>query len=345
MRIYTHRLCNFLSTICLYLFISSAPLGAIDRLPVEQRRNGSETLGAFEESSNAALSSTVRLLSKGRTLALGTIVSKKGHVMTKASSSIEAEEAILADGTRYKVQPKGKDKETDLAVFKIKGAKKLTPVSWAEEKDPGEGSWLVSADYNLKRLKVGVVGAKSRPIDRSGGVIGVILGRDGEEVGGILIQQVMPRSAGAAAGLENGDVVTNVGGQDVTDREKMIELVGSNDPGDVVVIKVRRGKSMLSFRVTLGHRSVVFDMMSRNARMSGPVSKRKDNFPMIIQHDISLPPTAMGGAVLDLNGNALGINVARVDRVTTYALPTSFVLETLKKLRRSKPKTSDSNSL
>ena len=338
MHTYIHRLSNFLSPFCLCLFISSAPLAAIDRLPVEQRRNGSQTLGAFEESSKASLSSTVRLLGKGRTLALGTIVSKKGHVLTKASSSIEAEEAILADGTRYKVQAKGKDKDTDLAVFKIKGAKKLTPVSWAEKENPGDGSWLVSADYNLKRLKVGIVGAKSRPIDRSGGVIGVILGRDGEEVGGILIQQVMPRSAGAAAGLENGDVVTNVGGQEVTDREKMIELVGSNDPGDVVAIKVKRGKGMLSFRVTLGHRSVVFDMMSRNARMSGPVSKRKDNFPMIIQHDVSLPPNAMGGAVLDLNGKALGINVARVDRVTTYALPSKLVRETFEKLRRSKPK-------
>ena len=339
MRTYLHRLCNHLSTICLFLFIASfTGLEAIDRLPLEQRRNGSETLKAFEESSKAGLGSTVRLVSKGRTLALGTIVSKKGHVMTKASSSIGAEEAILADGTRYKVQTKGKDKDTDLAVFKIKGAKNLTPVSWAKGKDPGEGSWLVSADYNLKRLKVGVVGAKSRPIDRLGGVIGVILGRDGEEVGGVMIQRVMPRSAGAAAGLENGDIVTSVGEKKVTAREKMIELVGANDPGDIVVLKVKRDKSMLSFRVTLGHRSVIFDMMSRNAKMSGPVSKRKDNFPMVIQHDVSLPPTAMGGAVLDLNGKALGINVARVDRVTTYALPSKFVLETFKKLRRSKPK-------
>tara|TARA_B100001094_G_scaffold103193_1_gene99454 strand:+ start:1014 stop:1796 length:783 start_codon:yes stop_codon:yes gene_type:complete len=258
--------------------------------------------------------------------------------MTKASSSIGTEEAILSDGSRYNVQFRGKDQDTDLALFKMKKAKKLTPASWAKQEDPKEGSWLVSADYDLKRLKVGMVGAKSRPIDRVGGVIGVILGRDGEDVGGVMIQQVMARSAGAAAGLENGDIVTSVGGQDVTDREKVIELVGANDPGEVVVIKVSRGKSMLSFRVTLGHRSVVFDMMNRNARMSGPVSKRKDNFPMIIQHDVSLPPTAMGGAVLDLNGKALGINVARVDRVTTYALPTKFVLESLEKLRRPKSK-------
>ncbi|MEK9634690.1 MAG: hypothetical protein VW622_12700 [Opitutae bacterium] len=136
MRTYLHRFCSQLSKVCLFLFIASLTrLEAIDRLPVEQRRNGSETLDAFGESSNAALGSTVRLVSEGRTLALGTIVSRKGHVLTKASSSIGVEEAILADGTAYKVQTKSKDKATDLSLLKIKGAKKLTPVSWAKEED------------------------------------------------------------------------------------------------------------------------------------------------------------------------------------------------------------------
>ena len=95
---------------------------------------------------------------------------------------------------------------------------------------------------------------------------------------------------------------------------------------------------MLSYRVTLGHRSVVFDMMSRNARMSGPVSKRQRQFPY--DHPTWRFPAAHchGGAVLDLDGNALGISVARVDRVTTYAIPTRFALDALKKLRRSKHK-------
>ena len=102
-----------------------------------------------------------------------------------------------------------------------------------------------------------------------------------------------------------------------------------------MAIEVKRGEGNLSFRVTLGHRSVTFDMFDRNARMSGRVSKRKDNFPMIIQHDVSLPTTAMGGPVLDLNGKALGVNIARVDRVTTFALPAKFVRETFEKLRRA----------
>ena len=84
----------------------------------------------------------------------------QGHVITKASVCIGAQEAILSDGTKYKVRIRGRDKETDLALLKIKGAEDLTPISWADEENPGEGSWLVSADPTLKRLKVGVVGAQ-----------------------------------------------------------------------------------------------------------------------------------------------------------------------------------------
>ena len=77
----------------------------------------------------------------------------------------------------------------------------------------------------------------------------------------------------------------------------------------------------MQLRVTLGHRSVTFDMFNRNMQMSGPVSKRKDNFPLILQHDLPLPREAMGGPVFNLEGNCIGINIARVDRVTVFTLP------------------------
>ena len=51
---------------------------------------------------------------------------------------------------------------------------------------------------------------------------------------------------------------------------------------------------------------------------------------MIIQHDLPLPPEAMGGPVLDINGKAIGLNMARVDRVTTYALTAKIVQDTFK---------------
>ena len=117
-------------------------------------------------------------------------------------------------------------------------------------------------------------------------------------------------------------------------RQQVVDVVGSNDPGDVVRVEVKRNDENLTYSVTLGHRSVTFDMFNRNLQMSGPVSKRKDNFPMILQHDLPLPPQAMGGPVLDVDGKAVGVNVARVDRVTTYALTAKIVRETLKKLKR-----------
>jgi serine protease Do len=55
---------------------------------------------------------------------------------------------------------------------------------------------------------------------------------------------------------------------------------------------------------------------------------------MIIQHDLPLPPEAMGGPVLDINGKAVGINMARVDRVTTYALTANIIQDSLKTLSR-----------
>ena len=82
-------------------------------------------------------------------------------------------------------------------------------------------------------------------------------------------------------------------------------------------------------RVTLGHRAVAFDLFNRNLLMSGPVSKRKDNFPVIIQQDLPLQKEMMGGGLFDLQGHCLGINIARVDRVTNYTLPTHVILPTL----------------
>ena len=70
-------------------------------------------------------------------------------------------------------------------------------------------------------------------------------------------------------------------------------------------------------------------MFNRNLLMSGPVSKRKDNFPMILQHDLPLFKEMMGGGIFDLKGYCMGINIARIDRVTNYALPASVVLPVL----------------
>ena len=45
----------------------------------------------------------------------------------------------------------------------------------------------------------------------------------------------------------------------------------------------------------------------------------------MIQHDIPLGPEAMGGVLFTIEGKAIGMNIARRDRVTTYALPAEVI--------------------
>ncbi len=44
----------------------------------------------------------------------------------------------------------------------------------------------------------------------------------------------------------------------------------------------------------------------------------------MLQHDLPLSPIDMGSPLLDLEGHVIGINIARVDRVTTFALPSEI---------------------
>jgi len=63
--------------------------------------------------------------------------------------------------------------------------------------------------------------------------------------------------------------------------------------------------------------------------MSGPVSKRRDHFPFVIQNDLPLEKEMMGGGLFNLQGRCIGINIARVDRVTNYTLPYPIIAPVL----------------
>ena len=64
---------------------------------------------------------------------------------------------------------------------------------------------------------------------------------------------------------------------------------------------------------------------------NGGISIRTDDFPEILQHDLPLFPHDMGGPVFDLQGHAIAVNIARADRITTFALPMERFREALEK--------------
>jgi len=69
--------------------------------------------------------------------------------------------------------------------------------------------------------------------------------------------------------------------------------------------------------------------------MGSTLSDRRDGFPEFFQHDTVIKPQDCGGPLVDLEGKAVGINIARAGRTESYAIPTESVLEMVKGQRRT----------
>ena len=67
--------------------------------------------------------------------------------------------------------------------------------------------------------------------------------------------------------------------------------------------------------------------MSKYNYQSQPISKIRTGFEMVICHDIFLDPSDMGGPLFDIEGNLIGINIAKATRVEFYSIPYEIILD------------------
>jgi len=95
----------------------------------------------------------------------------------------------------------------------------------------------------------------------------------------------------------------------------------------VLTIEYLRDGQAAQVRVTLGRQEQVFRNLffDPHQALNGQVSARRDGFSAIIQHHIPIGPAQCGGPLIDLDGRAVGLNIARVNRSETYALPADVV--------------------
>lgn len=212
----------------------------------------------------------------------------------------------------------------DLALFDIPDGD-LTPVSFVPAKDFKQGAWLVTRSVKEPGIMVGVKAASNRGIKKQRGVIGVVLGADGAELGGITVNDVDRDGGASEAGIRKGDVITAIEGIVITKRADLVAEIAKHEPGKLLKIKISRDEVEIDKEVRLGHREHVFAQFNRIAKISGPTSKRKSGFDEIIQHDIPLSVVEMGGPMLNVKGECIGINISRINRSENFALPTEVV--------------------
>ena len=75
---------------------------------------------------------------------------------------------------------------------------------------------------------------------------------DADGVAGASLAEVRPARPPPAAGLENGDVVTEFDGESVASADELRRLVDARSPGDKVELTVKRDGETQTIAVTLG---------------------------------------------------------------------------------------------
>jgi len=73
-------------------------------------------------------------------------------------------------------------------------------------------------------------------------------------------------------------------------------------------------------------------------RLGTELSERAEGFQMALQHDTVLQPWQCGGPLVNLDGKAIGLNIARAGRTASYALPASLVQQIISGFR-TRPQT------
>ena len=68
---------------------------------------------------------------------------------------------------------------------------------------------------------------------------------------GALVTEVADDSPAAQAGLKAGDIITQFGGQEITDRDELVRAINDTQIGQTVAISFWRGKNQFTTYVTL----------------------------------------------------------------------------------------------
>lgn len=298
---------------------------------------------------------TVEVLCQRRVVALGTVVRADGYIVTKASELNGPVSVRLFDQS-YSARVVNGDWANDIALLKI-NAEGLTPVRWAAQ-PPVLGEVVVAPGADGMPLALGAVGVAARPIPErvnnlkptpeSAPFLGIseMDSEDGASIGAVL-----PGTPAEAAGLLAGDVITAVGDEAIDAPRALVELLGTKAVGDTLVLTVRRGEGEaaeeLQVEVTLGDRAD-FSQPEAEPEPQGPsaaevysarggkLSDRRTRFPMAFQHDTILWAPDIGGPILNLQGEAVGLNIARYGRTATYALPVDQAQQVIVGLMRGR---------
>ncbi len=318
--------------VCLLVVAFASPVRADDQ------RDNAEMSQLIRPISESVQGSVVQILSGGTPVALGTVVSADGYVLTKRSElNGDPIRIRLGDKRLFPARVAAVRRRNDLALLRIESAVELPPIQFSSAAPP-IASFLISPGRTGRPIGFGVVGVKSRKVQHQGR-LGVMLTDDSS--GRALVDDVVPDSGAERAGIVPGDLIVAIDGREENSRTGVIEVLREKFPGERVRLTIlrtndSRGLDTLEMDARIREYGIMAESES-DSKVNGPRNVRLSGFDQVIQHDTVLDPDECGGPVLDTSGRVVGLNIARAGRVVSYALPSSLVIpETVSMLEEAR---------
>jgi S1-C subfamily serine protease len=280
--------------------------------------------------SESVENSVIQVFCGTRVVSLGTVVSEDGYVLTKHSELTSDPISVrLPNGEKARARLSSVRRRNDLALLKIEGLENTeTQSEWKIQPaklsmvTPPTGSFVISPGRDGYTIGFGVLGVQARRIDHQG-KLGVNFYNAPD--GPARVRRVAPQSGAFEAGLQGGDEILKINGEDTYGVQAAINKLGSMYPGEVVRLTIQRGEDTIEIDAVMSDAAMIAET-ENDARVNGPRNLRLSGFDQVIQHDTVLTPNQCGGPLLDTSGNIIGINIARAGRVVSYALPSSLVV-------------------
>jgi serine protease Do len=133
--------------------------------------------------------------------------------------------------------------------------------------------------------------------------------------------------------LKAGDKILTVDGHQVEDPLDFIKALQKYRAGDSTTINIiRASKNYIKTVILKYPPQKVFNHPAELFR--GGKSIRRDGFDNVFIHDTKMQPYECGGPIFDTEGRFRGINIARLSRTSTVAIPVitikQFIITSLK---------------
>ena len=295
---------------------------------VDHLLDGGKLSQLFKPMARRARTFTVEISGEDDVTSLGIVIGAEGRILTKSSSLPEEPKCLLYDDRMLPAKVIARDEDHDIALLEVDAEGLIAAVLAPESPRFAVGQWLVTAARESSPVRVGVLSVLPRMI--ADGFLGVSLEQVKE---GSRVARVESDSAAERAGVLVGDIITGLGATTFQNRERLIEAIGSRLANSKLEIQLLREGKSTRLSATLGRRPE--PTRSRRGPRSRGLSKRRSGFPMVFQHDTVVSDDRCGGAVVDLDGRVVGMNIARAGRTQTLAIPVTSLVSVIARLEKS----------